>query len=96
MVLQLFLKGSVDDIWGLFLIMQLIAYMSIYDINIPGNVEIYVEEFRKLVAFEILKPDSLIKVVDSNARLKLMLVKYGIASSSEVEYQMPSSLASSG
>jgi hypothetical protein len=96
MVLQLFLKGSVDDIWGLFLIMQLIAYMSIYDINIPGNVEIYVEEFRKLVAFEILKPDSLIKVVDTNPRVKLLLIKYGIASSSEVEYQMPSSLASSG
>ena len=95
-VLQLFLKGSIDDIWGLFLIMQLIAYMSVYDINIPGNVEIYVEEFRKLVAFEVLKPDQIMKILDDDAHVKLLLIKYGLASSNDVTYEMPASLESSG
>ena len=96
MVLQLTLKGSIDDIWGLFLIMQLIAYMSIYDINIPSNVEIYVEEFRKLVAFEILKPKNLMKILDKNPAAKLLLIKYGLAASSDGTVVMPSSLQSSG
>jgi hypothetical protein len=96
LVLQIFLKGSVDDIWGLFLIMQLIAYMSIYDINIPSNVEIYVEEFRKLVAFEILKPANMVKLVDKNPKVKLLLIQYGLAPSSDVKYEMPASLESSG
>jgi len=96
LVLQISLKGSVDDIWGLFLIMQLIAYMSIYDINIPSNVEIYVEEFRKLVAFEILKPANMVKLVDKNPEVKLFLIRYGLAPSSDVKYEMPASLASSG
>ena len=35
--------------------------MSIYDTPIPSNTEIYVEEFTKLIEFDILKPESFIK-----------------------------------
>ena len=30
-VLSFFLKGIIDDLWGLFLILQIFAYLSIYD-----------------------------------------------------------------
>lgn len=42
-ILQLVLKGSIDDIWNMYLILQLCAYMSIYDIAFPVNVEIYIQ-----------------------------------------------------
>jgi len=58
--MQIMLKGSLDDLWNFFLILQLIAYMSIYETPIPANVEIYVGEFRKMIKFEILKPDNLL------------------------------------
>ena len=55
--MQIALKGSINDLWGFFLMIQLVAHMSIYETPIPANIEIYVGEFRKLVKFEILKPD---------------------------------------
>lgn len=42
-LLQLLLKGSIDDTWNMFLILQLCAYAQIYDIAFPINVEIYIE-----------------------------------------------------
>ena len=60
LVLQVALKGSINDIWSLFLILQLIAYLSLYDTSVPSNVEIYVTEFRNMVTFQILKPDKLL------------------------------------
>ena len=56
----IFLKGSLDDIWLLFLTMQVVAYLNIYDVIIPAAVSIYVEEFRHIVCFEALKPDYLV------------------------------------
>ena len=58
----MFMKGALDDIWSLFLILQLCAYMSIYETNVPANSEIYMGEFRKMVKFEILKPDNLVGI----------------------------------
>lgn len=52
--MQISMKGSLDDIWGLYLTLQLVAYISLYETNIPANVEIYFKEFRKMVNFEIL------------------------------------------
>ena len=63
LIMQISMKGSLDDIWGLYLTLQLIAYISMYETNIPANVEIYFNEFRKLVNFEILKPDNLIGLI---------------------------------
>mgnify|MGYP001098195434 CR=1 FL=1 len=53
--------------------MQLIAYMSIYEVNMPANIEIYVEEFSKMVKFEILKPDNLIGLVWPEVTIKSLL-----------------------
>ena len=55
-----FMKGALDDIWGLFLVLQLCAYMSVYETPVPANSELYMDEFRKMVKFEILKPDNLV------------------------------------
>ena len=50
-VLSIALKGSIDDLWILFLTMQIVAYLNIYSAKIPANVSIYVQEFRNIVSF---------------------------------------------
>ena len=69
--------------------------MSIYSINIPSNVEIYVQEFRKMVAFEILKPDNMIKVVDKDLNIWMVLAGED-ADPSREDMDISSSLESSG
>lgn len=46
--------------------------MTIYDIPIPSNAEIYIKEFTKLIEFDILNPDSLIGMFSDNKNFKLM------------------------
>jgi hypothetical protein len=58
----MFLKGSIDDMWNLYLMMQLIVNFSMYDTPIAANIEVYNNEFRKLVQFEILQPDNLLGI----------------------------------
>jgi hypothetical protein len=57
---QLLIKGALDDIWALYLTLQLIAFISVYETNVPANVEIYFEEFRKMITFDLLQPDNFI------------------------------------
>ena len=44
--------------------------MSIYVTNIPSNVEIYMQELRFMIKFEILKPDNILALFDSELTLK--------------------------
>jgi hypothetical protein len=40
-----------DDLWALFLSLQMICYVSYYDVIIPLNAEFYMIELKKLVEF---------------------------------------------
>lgn len=86
-ILQVVLKGSMDDIWNMYLILQLCAYMSIYDIPFPVNVEIYVQQFRSLIRFEILKPDNILSFIDPDLSVDVLIG----ASKSMVKSNMESS-----
>ena len=66
----------------------MVAYMSVYDTSIPANVEIYVGEFRKMVKFEVLKPDYLIGMVYPGVTIQGLL--------SDKTVKLPGSLESSG
>ena len=69
----LFLKGALDDIWGLFLTLQMISFLSIYNTPTPANVEIYITAFQDTVKFEVLKPDRLIGLFDPGFKLSTFL-----------------------
>jgi hypothetical protein len=71
----LFLKGAVDDMWGLFLTLQIISFLSIYNTPTPANVEIYVRAFRDTVKFEVLKPDKLIGIFKPGFKLSNYLTE---------------------
>ena len=67
------LKGSINDLWSLFLILQLVAFMSIYETSIPANIEIFIGEFRKIVKFEIFQPDNFLGVIQPGLTLSSWL-----------------------
>lgn len=73
LLLQITLKGSIDDLWNFFLILQMIAFLSLYEATIPANIEIYFDEFRKLVKFEILKPDNMLGLISPGLTVAKLL-----------------------
>ena len=76
--------------WNLYLMLQLIVFFSLYDTPISGNVEIYVEEFRKLVQFDILQPDNLLGIISPGTTVQ------SLVESAEEERNLDSSMESSG
>lgn len=71
-ILQICLKGAMNDFWVMFFTLQIICYLKIYDVPIPGNADIYVVEFTKLIEFDILNPDSILQLIMSDPDFKLM------------------------
>ena len=56
------MKGSIERIMNLIYFLQMIKALSLYEIKYPGNSEIMIDETRKLIDFEALKPDNIIKL----------------------------------
>jgi hypothetical protein len=69
-VLSLFLKGSIDLIYSLFLTLQMIVWFSYYNLNLPANAELYLKEIGRIVKFEVLNPDTIIQVWHPNFELQ--------------------------
>jgi len=61
--LQVFMKGSMEDMWGAFFSLQLLCQLTLYGIPIPANGEMYVEQFRKLVDFDLFKPNNILPMI---------------------------------
>lgn len=54
---------------NLVFFLQLAKAISFYDIKFPGNAEIFLQEARKLIDFEMLKPEFLVKLYDPRLEL---------------------------
>ena len=63
--LSTFVNYSIEDLWRLFYMLQLVAFLSVYDTAAPSNVELYVAQFRVTLRFELLKPENIIKLFNS-------------------------------
>lgn len=55
----------------MFFTLQIVCYLKIYDVPIPGNADIYIVEFTKLIEFDVLNPDSIIRLISGNPDFKL-------------------------
>ena len=42
-IMQGFLKGVIEDLWSLYFTLQLCSYLTLLNVSIPGNAEIYVQ-----------------------------------------------------
>lgn len=50
------MKSRSDDFFEFIFAMQIITALDAYDVNIPANTEVFLNEFSKLIKFEILNP----------------------------------------
>ena len=62
-ILSIFLKGALNDLWGLFFTLQVLCYLTVYDTTIPSSAEMYLKEITKIIEFDILSPEGAIKVI---------------------------------
>lgn len=80
--LQICLKGILTDLWVLFFTLQIICYLQIYDVPLPANTVIYVDEITKVIEFDLLNPDTIGKIATGNSHFKtieFLQGKYGNA-----------------
>jgi len=63
------MKGSIDKIINLLYTLQLTKSISYYDLKFPANAQIYLNELRKLVDAEALKPDNLLEMFGFDFKL---------------------------
>ena len=62
-VLQVVLKGSMEDMWGAFFSLQLLCQLTFYGVPVPSNAEIYIEQFKKLIDFALFKPNNILPMI---------------------------------
>ena len=51
-----------NELWSMFFTLQLVCFLKFYSIPVPSNIEIYRDEFIKLIQFELLKPEKFIQI----------------------------------
>jgi hypothetical protein len=59
----------VTTIIDLFLAMQLMVYIVEYNLQLPAIVEMLMEEFKNLIEFEAINPETIIKLITGNDQL---------------------------
>lgn len=62
LALQIVLKGALNDLWGLFFTLQIMCYLNIYDTPIPSSAGIFLDQFKNIIKFKLLKPDGMIQM----------------------------------
>ena len=69
-IVQIIIKGSFDFFFGFIMYMQIVKCIALYDLNIPANVMVIIEQLRKIVEFEALKPKNLALIFWTEEELK--------------------------
>ena len=59
----MFLKGLMDDLWSLYFSVQLICYLTVYKLQIPGNAELFLIQLKNLIEFNALKADTVVQII---------------------------------
>ena len=72
LIMQVCLKGSLNDLWLMFFTLQIMCYLVIYDIPIPANAGIFLVEFTRLIEFDILNPETFIRLITGNPDFDLV------------------------
>lgn len=58
--IQVFAKGNMAEILSAFYAIQYCCFFTFYTTGIPSNTEIYMDEFRNLISFSALNPESIL------------------------------------
>lgn len=58
---QFLFKSSMKELFGLFIALQLVCYFTMYDITLTSNAQIYTDEVKKLVEFDLFNPEKIVQ-----------------------------------
>ena len=99
MVAALILRGQRDKMWILISTLQVIVYLTIYNVDFPANLSIYLNELRKIAEFQVVDTEMVIEWVgaqewfafsdDPEERLEQEKYKISGLSTSIIENMMP-------
>lgn len=56
----------------MFFALQIICYLTIYDVIVPANASIFLEQFTNLIEFQVLNPQAIVRVITSNPDFNLV------------------------
>jgi len=65
-VAQIALEGAMDDLWSMFFTLQIVCYLKFYGVIVPTNVNIYRDQFVKLIEFNMLNPQKMVQIWKPN------------------------------
>ena len=75
LVIQLFLKASVNDMWVMFFTLQLHCYIIIYTTKIPANSMLFIEELTKIIEFKLLTLEGIYQIYDQSFNFEEWLMQ---------------------
>ena len=64
---------SISDILSCFYYLQLCCFYTFYDVRMPANAEIWLDNLRNLVSFRGLSPDAIMAALGIDWTVKDML-----------------------
>ena len=71
--LQIFMKGSLNDLWSLYFAMQMLCYLKNFATPLPISAQIFNDEFVKIIEFDILNPEGIIKIFHHDFSMRQLL-----------------------
>ena len=63
---QLFMKQNMADMMVCIFTIQLCCFFTFYATSLPGNADIYLEQFRSMIKMDAIRPDNLLKLIDED------------------------------
>jgi hypothetical protein len=85
LILSVFLKGALNDLWGLYFTLQLMCYMKVYDTFFPQSADDYLKQFTKIIEFDILSPEGFIKIFNTDFDLRAWVTGQKVAINADQE-----------
>lgn len=74
-IMQPVLKSGMDNLLSIFFILQMMKGVPLYGFYIPATLEVYLEEVRALIDFEVLKPDGIVGMIWKNETMATLIMK---------------------
>lgn len=59
--MQILLKGSVKTLIDLFMAIQTLVYVTIFNLEMSATTEMILDEFKKLIEFQMLNPQGFVR-----------------------------------
>jgi hypothetical protein len=60
--IMLYTRGRTHDLWTMFYVLQMLCYLTIYDVPLPASAQAFLEVISKHINFYLISPLAIIKL----------------------------------